>query len=356
MQSNLLRIVSRRLFLDRQAAFWLDELDPAGAVHDRGARVEEVIVETPNTRTFVLRPPRRWSGHRAGQHLTVEVELDGVRHTRCYSISSAPHDPRLAITVKRVPGGRVSGWLHDHVRPGTMLRLGAAAGDFGVGDVAPGTPLLLLAGGSGVTPLMSILRDLAARDAVRDVVFVVHARRRDDVIFGRELEALAARHAGLRLCVRLDDAPDGEGGFDEDRLARLVPDFAARTTLLCGPAGLMARVEAMWARAGATARLRREAFGAPPVVTPPPGAPVAVRLSREARTVAAAGPGTLLDQLERAGARPASGCRIGICHTCKCRKRSGVVENLRTGAISSDPDEDIQLCISRARSDLELAL
>jgi ferredoxin len=89
---------------------------------------------------------------------------------------------------------------------------------------------------------------------------------------------------------------------------------------------------------------------------PAPGAPVAVRLAASARTVAAAGPGTLLEQLERAGERPAYGCRIGICQTCKCRKQSGVVENLRTGAISSDPDEDIQLCISRARSDLELAL
>jgi ferredoxin len=178
---------------------------------------------------------------------------------------------------------------------------------------------------------------------------VVHARRREDVIFGAELEALAARHAGMRLLVH-------EGDLDEARLARLVPDFATRTTLLCGPAGLMARVERMWADAGATARLRREQFAAPPIPVPAPGAPIAIRLAASARTVAADGAGTLLDQLERAGERPPSGCRMGICQTCKCRKRSGVVENLRTGAISSDPDEDIQLCISRGRSDLELAL
>jgi ferredoxin-NADP reductase len=234
-----------------------------------------------------------------------------------------------------------------------VLRLRPAAGDFGLGAVPPAAPLLLIGGGSGITPLMSILRELAVRDAVRDVVLVVHARRAADVIFGEELETIAERHPGFRLVTRLDDE---HGGFAEDQLARLVPDFAARSTLLCGPAGLMDRIERMWARAGATARLQREQFSAAPLTVPPPGAPVTVRLSSAARTVAAAGAGTLLEQLERAGERPASGCRIGICQTCKCRKRSGVVENLRTGAISSDPDEDIQLCISRARSDLDLAL
>jgi ferredoxin-NADP reductase len=351
MQSNLLRTFTRRLFLDRQAAFWLDQLHATWSPGEIRARVVEVITETPDAKTFVLRPNRHWTGHRAGQYTTVEVEIDGVRHRRCYSISSAPSDPRVAITVKRVATGKVSRWLHEHVRPGHVLRLGPAAGDFVLDPepTAAAAPLLLLGAGSGITPLMSILRDLDGRNALRDVVIVVHARRADDVIFGRELHAIAARHAGVRLLVHLDD-------LDEARLARLVPDFAARTTLLSGPAGLMARVERMWADAGATARLRREQFAAPPLTVPATGAPIAIRLASSARTVAGDGAGTLLEQLERAGERPPSGCRMGICQTCKCRKQSGVVENLRTGAISSDPDEDIQLCISRGRSDLELAL
>jgi ferredoxin-NADP reductase len=349
MQPDLLRTITRRLFLDRQAAFWLDQLHPTWSPHEIRARVVDVITETADVRTFVLRPNRRWAGHRAGQYTTVDVEIDGVRHRRCYSISSPPSDPRVAITVKRVAGGRVSPWLHDHVRPGHVLRLGPAAGDFVLEPGEPASPLLLIGGGSGLTPLMSILRDLVGRGAVRDVVLVVHARHHGDVIFRRELDAIAARHAGLQRHVHLDD-------LDEARLARRVPDFATRTTLVCGPAGLMARVERMWAAAGAGARLRLERFAAPPLTVPAPGAPVAVRLATSARTVAADGAGTLLEQLERAGERPPSGCRMGICLSCRCRKRSGVVENLRTGALSSDPDEDIQLCISRARSDLELAL
>src|SRR5687767_621537 len=134
MQSDLLRTFTRRLFLDRQAAFWLDQLHATWSPREIRARVVEVITETPDTKTFVLRPNRHWKGHRAGQYTTVEVEIDGVRVRRCYSIASAPSDAHLRITVKRVAGGRVSPWLHEHVRPGDVLVLGPAAGDFVLED------------------------------------------------------------------------------------------------------------------------------------------------------------------------------------------------------------------------------
>jgi ferredoxin-NADP reductase len=343
--------VARRLFLDRQAEFWLGAIGSPRSVRDLQARVVEIIAETPDVRTFVLAPNRRWPGHVAGQFTTVEVEFDGVRVRRCYSIASAPAERHLAITVKRVPGGKVSTWLHAHVQVGDVLRLGAPAGDFVVPPQAG--PLLLLSGGSGITPVMSILRDLAARAELRDVVFVHHAKSQLDVPFRGELARLAARHPGLRLIVNLDDEPGGR--FDEAALAAAVPDLAARTTFVCGPAGFMDRVAAMWAAAGLTERLHQERFAlAAPVATT--ADIVQIRLAGSARTVTAGGPGTLLDQLERAGARPASGCRMGICHTCTCRKRTGTVVNLITGTVSSAPDQDIQLCVTAARSDLELSL
>jgi len=352
--------VARHLFLDRQAEFWLGELDRTRSLLETRARVVQVRSETHDVKTFVLQPSSRWQGHRAGQYTTVDVEIDGVRTRRCYSLSSAPGE-RLAVTVKRVPGGRVSGWMHDHVRVGHVLGLGAAAGDFVLPAPAP-AKLLLLSGGSGVTPVMSILRHLAARDQVRDVVFVHYARSRADVAFGAELEALAARHSGLRLVLELDDAPEGPGGFDEARLAQRVPDLADRATFLCGPAGLMERVERMWQAAGLADRLTSERFVAPgqvPRVAPGDGADaqiVTVRLGRAGTRFAATSCSPLLDQLERAGERPAHGCRMGICHSCTCRKRSGTVRNLITGAISDAPDEDIQLCISVPHSDVELSL
>lgn len=284
------------------------------------------------------------------------IEVDGVRARRCYSLSSAPSEPLPTITVKRTPRGRVSGWLHDRVRPGDVLRLGPVAGEFVLPEPLP-HKLLMLSGGSGITPVMSMLRDLASRDAIRDLVFVHHARSRADVIFGRPLSELAARHRGLRLLLCLDDDPSS-GGFDEARLLRLVPDLAEREAFLCGPPGLMARAEGAWARRGAIGRLHREDF-VPRAALPGAGETTAPRvritITRSGRAFTAAS-GTLLEQLERAGERPAFGCRMGACLTCTCRKRAGTVENLLTGASSSAPDVDIQPCISVARSDLELCL
>jgi ferredoxin-NADP reductase len=348
--------VARHLLLDRHAEFWLDQVAPGRSLTETRARVVQVIAETADMKTFVLRPNRRWTGHRAGQYTTVDVEIDGVRVRRCYSLSSAPGQ-RLAITVKRVAGGRVSTWMHDHLGVGDVLVLGAAAGDFVLPDPAPAR-LLLLSGGSGATPVMSILRDLAAGDAVRDVVYVHHARTRADVPFGADLRALAARHPGLRVVLELDDGPDGPG-FDEARLRRRVPDLAERATFLCGPPGLMARVAAMYDAAGLGDRLTSERFVAAAPVSPVADGDaqiVTVRLGRTGTHFAATSAAPLLDQIERAGGSPAHGCRMGICHSCTCRKRTGAVRNLITGAVSDAPDEDIQLCISVPQSDVELSL
>jgi ferredoxin-NADP reductase len=338
--------VARRLFLDRQVRFWAGTRWSPDEVH---ARIVDVVSETHDTKTFRLEPDARWRGHHAGQYVTVAVEVDGVRLRRCYSLSSAPADRLLSITVKRAAGGRVSPWLHDYLHRGDTLRLSAAAGAFVLVDPAPAR-LLFVTGGSGITPVMSMLRDLAHRGAVGDVALVHHARNRDDVIFRSALEALAARHAGLRLFLN--------PRFDESRLAVQVPDFASRATWLCGPPGLMERVEKMWAQADATGGLCRERFVAPRIAAVPavdaPG--LQVRFAESGRTHAITSGGTLLEELERAGERPRHGCRIGICHTCKCRKRAGTVRNLVTGAVSAEPDEDIQLCISVACSDVDLSL
>jgi stearoyl-CoA 9-desaturase NADPH oxidoreductase len=373
---------AERLFLARQAEHWLGALGRLESLRgELRARVVDVIHETPDARTFVLRPGRRWPGHRAGQWATVEVEIDGARVRRCYSISSAPGDALISFTVKRVPGGRVSGWLHERVRVGDVLTLGAPGGEFTLpldpADGALPERLLFVSGGSGITPTASMLRALEARaaDAAKngggapmpDVVLVHHARRREDVIFRDAIEALAGASPWLRLVWCLDDAPGGTGGFDEARLAALVPDLAERETFLCGPPPMMARVEAMWRARGLEERLRQERFvapGASPVGAAPdsPGpdgsasARVSLHLVRSQRSVEARTEGTLLDQLERAGERPASGCRMGICRSCTCVKRSGTVRHALTGAISSAPDEPIQLCVSVPCTDVELGL
>jgi ferredoxin-NADP reductase len=349
----------RRLFLDRHADFWLRELRPSWSIPARHARVIEVIDETPDTKTYVLAPSRDWPGHRAGQFVSVAVEIDGVRVRRCYSISSGASEARarrIAITVRRVPGGRVSSWLHDQLQPGAVIGLGQPAGEFVVSTPAPAR-LLFVAGGSGITPVMAILRDLADRGQVRDIVVVHGARSETDAIFRGELAGLAATLHGLRLIVRRDGDPVTGGRLDAATLRSLVPDLAERETYVCGTAGLMDVVTDAVTGAGAAHRLHHERFVTAPVMPPrDPAAPANVHLLAARRLVVVGGAGSLLDQLERAGERPVHGCRIGICNTCRCHKQSGSVENTVTGVVSSEPDQEIKLCISIARSDLELAL
>lgn len=348
----------RRWFLDRHTDFWLREFGLSWLVAEPRARVLEVIDETSDTRTLVLAPGRRWPGHRAGQYVPIELEIDGVRVRRCYSISSGSSQPgarRIAITVRRVAGGRVSSALH-RLRRGAFVGIGRPAGDF-VLDAPVPPKLLLVGGGSGITPIMAIVRDLTARPTGAIDVIVIHgSRSRDDAIFGHELASLATQFGWLTLHARRDDGPAGR--LDADGLRALVPDLADRETFVCGPPGLMDAVTRAADDAGALHRVHHERFTAPVPCAASGGdpGPVTVDLVRTGTRVVAGGPGPLLVQLERAGLRPSHGCRMGICNSCRCRKQRGTVEDCTTGVVSSEPDQEIRLCVSIARSDLELAL
>jgi len=354
MDRGLVRSGLDRLFLRRQATFWSRRLRPLWSRTDGRAEVVEIVDETHDTKTFWLRPPRSWAGHDAGQFVTVTCEVNGVATRRCYSLSSRPGEALVAITIKRVEGGLMSPWLHERVHVGDHLALSPASGDF-TAPSATRAPLLFLTGGSGITPAMAILRDLTARGALPDTVFIHHARSPRDLAFADELRALAASHRQLSLHLLTDDV---DGFFDEATFTALAPDFAARETYLCGPAPLMDRAAGLWDGGYTHTRLHAERFALPTTVATREavGTPTQATLATSGRTLSLNGAGTLLEQLEQGGATPAHGCRIGICHTCKCIKRAGSVQNLLTGAISDAPNQLIQLCISRPRGDITLDL
>jgi ferredoxin-NADP reductase len=337
-------------FLDRHAEFWAQELKLPSRTH-RTARIVEVIDETADTKSFVLAPDRKWPGHRAGQFVPVEAEVDGVRVRRCYSISSgasAPREDRVTITVKRVAGGKLSNWLHDHARPGTVVTLGEPAGEFVVPDHRR-RPVLFVAGGSGITPVIAILRDLEQREELEDVALIHVARGDADAIFGREFESIAHANPGFQLIAHRDAV---DGMLDATTLHTYAPYLGARDIYVCGPPGLVDLVIHTGEAAGAT--VRHERFVAPPRRPRLVGAPALVQLRGRNVTLPATQP--LLFELEGAGERPAHGCRMDICNSCRCKKVSGTVEDVTTGAVSSEPNEEIRLCMSIARSDLELAL
>ena len=331
----------------------LGALNPMWSTRGFPARVMAIVNQTADCKTFVLRPGRRWPGHRAGQHVVVEVEIDGRRLHRSFSLSAAPRaDRTLEITVKRQPGARVSGWLHDALRIGDVLHLSAPGGDFLTPEGAE--PVLLLSAGSGITPVMAMLEDLRARQPRRRVVFVHACRTLQDFIFRERLQQLARDWPQLQLHVHYSAQA---GRFDAGALARLLPDYREFQARTCGPRALVAQVEQLYRDAGVPQRVCSESYLGR--VLPPSAAndqSHAVHCSKTEQVFTASARSSLLGEAEAAGLRPAHGCRIGICKTCQCTKRSGTVENLRTGEVSSEPDELIQLCISVARSPLELVL
>lgn len=341
-----------RLLDTDKLEFWLRHVNPLFALDRVRARVTAVHVDTPRVRTLILRPNARWRGFRAGQHVMLTLEVAGRRLTRTFSLSGGEDEPTLRLTIGRQPNGRVTGALHDRVRPGAVVEISQAQGEFVLPD-DPRTPLLLIAGGTGITPFLAMLRTLAARGGRRDVVLLGWAPSASELIARRELALLPQRLPGLRIHTAYTRA--GAARFSPQLLDVVVPDFRERLTYVCGPDALTDAVAAHWHDAGLDGRLRREWFGAPRGAVAGSG-PVAVACTRSGRTVTVPGVRSLLVELEAAGLTPAHGCRAGICRQCTCMLASGAVEELRTGGTRNETDEPIQLCAVRARSDLVLAV
>ena len=334
---------------------YLELVSPLHATHARAARVESVVRETEDASTLTLRPGRGWRGHRAGQFVAVGAEIEGRIVTRTYSIASAPDraDGRVAITVKVARGGKMSGHLARNVRQGDYLTLGEAQGDFTFSD-APHRPALFVTGGSGITPVMSMLRSFAFRGAMPDVVHLHYAPRPADVIFRDELARLGARHSSYHLVVVSTREPSGER-FGRATLAQHVPDWESRETWACGPRSLLAAVEDTFAPPRSFP-LHVERFQ--PVFAPPDGSACGgrVRFGRSRTEVEANGQTPLLEVAERAGVNAPHGCRMGICHSCDASLVSGSVRDLRTGRVVGEPGARVQICVCAAAGDVELAV
>ena len=334
---------------------WLDfvfsHVDPLLAVNRVLAEVVSISQETPDIKRFVFRPNANWQGFRAGQFMPVKVQIDGIFHERCYSLVSEPTDGLLEIGVKRQPNGKVSNWLHDNLKVGDVIELGQADGEFVLPEALP-AKLLLIAGGSGVTPVYSLLVEALKRNAALDVTVVYYANSEQDLAFGKEMVELAVKHPALKLQYALFTS--GEGGkFSEQQLTNACPDFAARSAFICGPQGLMKAAADLWAAKGIAGQLKQELFGPAGLASDAVGnaMPITLRRSQQAMLHTKT---TLLESAEAGGARPAYGCRMGVCKQCSCTKVSGAVRDKITGAIDSSPNTQVRICVSEPLSPVVL--
>jgi ferredoxin-NADP reductase len=244
---------------------------PTGRLAWRLAEVVETIAETPRVRSLVLTAPD-WPGHRPGQHVDIRLTAeDGYQAQRSYSIASPPEEPRLVLTVERLEDGEVSPYLTDELRAGDRLELRGPIGGYFAWTVAQGGPLLLVAGGSGIAPLMAMLRHRAAAGASGRAVptrLLASWRAEEDIIYRDELARLAAAEGGPAVAHTLTRSrPPGWGGYarriDRAMLAEVGPPPGERPLIyVCGPTALVeAAATAMVGLGHAPDRVKTERFG-----------------------------------------------------------------------------------------------
>jgi stearoyl-CoA 9-desaturase NADPH oxidoreductase len=334
---------------------YLELINPLWSTRELRGRIERINHETADAATVYIKPGYRWGGHKPGQYLRIGLDIKGVRHWRAYSLTSDPcrEDGLISITVKCVDEGAVSPYLVRCGRPGTIVSLGGVEGDFVLPDDPP-KKLLFISAGSGVTPIMSMLRHLDHEQEMHDVVLLHSARHTDDVIFGKELRKLAERQNGFRLHEQLTRDYGRMGPRDLDKLCS---DWTERDTYISGPGEMLDAFTEHFEQHGDCERLHMERFqpklglgeggegeGGP------------IKFLQSDCEAESDGKTPILVAGENEGLDLPYGCREGICHTCVGELRSGRVRDLRNGEVYGQEGEVIRTCISAPEGPVEIDL
>lgn len=348
--SRIGRVMTNPLLPDDYFAL----IRPGWSTREVTGSVVRVSKEQGNASTVVIKPNFPIAAHTPGQYLRIGMEINGIRHWRAYTITSDPNHPEgyLSITVKHTDGGRMSPVFNQFVRSGQEVFLGEIEGEFTLPNPLP-RQLLFLSAGSGITPVLAMVRELDRRDRLDDVIHVHSSRTAEDMIFGPMLREIADRQPGYRLIeVHTAEQPR----FTPAALDGICADWRERAAFLSGPRDLIDAVEAHYDAAELSEQLFTERFQ--PIIGngggDGAGGTVHFRVS-ECQAVCDAGVSILVGG-ENAGAKLVFGCRMGICHTCVGRLQDGAVRDIRTGAVTEASGQMIRVCVNAPEGHVEVDL
>jgi stearoyl-CoA 9-desaturase NADPH oxidoreductase len=333
---------------------YLEMINPLWSTRELRGRVERICPEAGDAVTVEVRPGHKWEGHEPGQYIRVGFDIDGKRHWRAYSLTSEPDRPDgfISITPKLVESGVVSPFVNRNLKPGDLVVLSDVEGQFVLPDPLP-DKLLFVSAGSGITPIMSMLRSLHRRAAVVDVVHLHSARHADAVTFGDELRALADEHDGFRLHEQITSE---RGRMEPADLDELCPDWREREAFASGPGEMLDALSEHWDRAGDCDRLHMERFQ--PVIggDGAEGEGGTITFLNSDKEVACDGGTPILVAGEEAGLELPFGCRMGICHTCVGKFRSGRLRDLRSGEVMDVEGVTCRTCVNAPEGPVEVEL
>jgi stearoyl-CoA 9-desaturase NADPH oxidoreductase len=331
---------------------YLKLINPLWSARELRGLIVDVRPETSDSATVTIKPGWGFSGHyEAGQYVGIGLRIDGRWHWRSYSLTSIPRreNKNITITVKATPEGFLSTHLVNGVKKGTIVRLATPKGDFALPDPPP-AKLMFITAGSGITPVMAMLRTLESRGQHADIVHIHSATSVDDVIFHDELRALEKAQPGYRLHLQLTEA---QGHVDFDGLSDIVDDWRERPVWACGPTALLDTVEKIWKTADLQDSLHMERFSI--AATDKGGEGGTVTFAISDKSIEIDGATTLLEAGEQVGVQMPFGCRMGICQTCVLQLEAGHVRDVRSGSEHREGDR-IQTCISTASGDCTLKI
>jgi len=357
------------------------------------AQIIDIRDEMDGMYTLVLKPKtgmidRNWPVFEAGQFIELMVEKEGARTLRCFSISSSPFyyekTGLIELSIRIQQKGRITPWIREQLKIGSLVNISEAQGDFilATGGLSKGAlpeagsakaifpnavkskknvdkqnsdKLLFIAGGSGITPFRSMLQQLNSHENAVDIQLLYYSRDSQHILFQQEFEQIEKENENIRITF-IDS--ENDGFICTEHLQAYCSDYYLRTVFICGPSTMIQQARKVLAELDVSKdKIIFEFFGAAPIEIEN-NAQGAVLFQTSDKTIISEkdSVSTLLEQAEEAGVNPVSGCRIGVCHQCICKKKSGIVFNTRTQEYSDTGSEEIQLCISVAQGDVVLDL
>ena len=344
----------RALFSPLEPDDYIELINPLWTTKELRGRVEEVTPEGTDAATVWIRPGYEWQGHEPGQYVRLGLVIDGKFHWRAYSLTSdpEPRDGLISVSPKLVESGTVSPFLVERIKPGEIVRLSDVEGTFLLPDPLP-DKMLFISAGSGITPIMSMMRELDRRDEMKDIVAIHSIHAREQTMFSKELERFDRVHDGFTLHLRVTG---DEGRMKPADLDDLCPDWRERETMASGPGELLDDLVEFYDENGVKDKIHLERFQPTFSATPGEGegGHVAMLKSDEEFDVEPGVP--ILAAGEEAGLQLKYGCRIGICHTCTGVLKKGQIRDLRSGEVSSPEGQSIRICVNSAEGDVEIDL
>ena len=332
------------------ANFWLQKVNPLWSVNQAlGSIVKKEIIAT-DTVALTFEFNGKFQVGAAGQHHPIFVVVNGVRYERTYSLTQL-NAKQVLLVAKKVDKGVVSQWLFEQAKLGDILEFGRPYGDMQLPEQKQ--PLVLLAAGSGITPMHSLIQALLSSGKIDNtaITLMYWVKTEADAAFKEFFEKLAEKYENFKFELFCTQTDKPASRLDESHLATL-KNVEESTVYACGPSGFTAQVETLFSHAQT---VKTEAFSMTPVLHDEIGF-VNVTLTQSNKVVAIPKGQPILLGLEQQNIKPKHGCRMGICNKCACNKAEGSTKNLVNGAQNSEPGNLLKICVNSAQTDLVIDL